>query len=377
MTERRRILHVVDDPLPLRTRLLGLVRWEGSRFRSVRAFFRLSLGTAADIEDISLEAFLRDPARAAGYDAIVVNNGYVKRRSAGHAERLGIIAKLNVPKILFDSGDRPDAIAPDSTLDVFDLVFKREPFRDRGRYPITERNRRKIRATMLPCLSLMPSRFRDVGSIDVAAYGERQPSTRCTTDVFFLGGATSPQRVDVVRLLRRQPFVFRGGLHAGLPELHVDRELYARRVLQGTFVARARDAKINLALEGRGPFTLRHLDFWCLSCFMLSPPGIAEIETPLPFVDGKHYVSFASPGDLLDKIRYFLERDAERTEIASAGRRMFEEHYSFIRHGQSILHAIESVCMEQSAAETALPAIDFQSPTRELPPAFSAHKKRA
>lgn len=343
MTGPRRVLNVVDNPLPARTRLLGMLRWDGTRFRSVRAFFRVSLGTIAAVDDISLAAFLRDPRRATGYDAVVVNRRYVKRRAIDHAERIAAIASISVPKILFDSSDRPDRIAPDETLDVFDLVFKREPFRDRDRYAIAARNKLKIRATMLPCASLRPSQFADVASLDVARFGPRRPSAQSKTDVFFLGGATSKSRVELVRMLRRQPLVFSGGLHTALPELPVEAGLHARRVLHGSFATRARDARINLALEGRGPFTFRHLDFWYLACFMVSPPSIAELETPLPFVDGKHYVSFDSPDDLLDKVRYYLDRDGERLEIAAAGRRMFEENYSFARHGDAILRALVGV----------------------------------
>ena len=340
MARRRSVLYVAE-PQSLRNRLIGLARWEGARFRSVGAYFRLSLGTVFDVHGVAPADFFANPGRAASYDIVVVMSTDIRRKKRHYAERLAAITGLPMLKVLFDAGDIPGEIPPDKTLDVFDVFFKREPFRDRDRYPISARNKAKMRATMLPCLSVRPSRFRNLATIDTAAYGNRLPNPAPATDVFFLGGATSPRRLEIVRTLRAQPFDFSGGLHPGLRGLEVEPAISSPRLFQGGFSAKARNARINLALEGRGPFTFRHLDFWCLCCFMLSPPEIAELETPLPYVDGRHYVSFNSLDDLVDKCRYYLVHDTERTAIAAAGRQLFEEHYSFDRHGAAIAAAID------------------------------------
>lgn len=333
-------LLLVADPPPLATRLRGLLRWEGDRLRGVRGYFLGSLATAFRVDRVSPEALLRDGSPARGYDFVCFDYGDLRPKAPRSAELAALVSRQAGAKLLLDARDNPAKLAPDGILDLFDAVFKREPYRDRGRYAVSADNRAKLHATMLPCLSLRASRFRDLTRISASDYGPRAVSRDTTVDVFFAGAATSTERVAIVERLRAGPFVFRGGLHEARPGADIGRALFAPRLSQRAFAAAARDARINLALAGRGPFTFRHLDFWHLACFMLSSPEIATIETPLPFVEGRHYVSFTSLDDLVDKCRYYLDHDDERVAIAEAGRQMFDQNYSFVRHGKQIAAAV-------------------------------------
>ncbi len=96
-------------------------------------------------------------------------------------------------------------------------------------------------------------------------------------------------------------------------------ETYAKAVhLSKIFLARDAYSHIRLSLSARA-FTAVGL-----GAFYLTFPtdGIEEVFEP-----GVEIVTFDSPDDMIDKIRYYLEHDDERDTIAAAGKkRVLAEH---------------------------------------------------
>lgn len=98
---------------------------------------------------------------------------------------------------------------------------------------------------------------------------------------------------------------------------------------------------MNLALEGLGEFTHRHLEIWGMGSFMMSGKSLRELALPLRVREGEHYVAFEDLDDLRDKLSHYARDDAERERIAEAGRTMFSRDYDPARHGEEIRKAIE------------------------------------
>jgi spore maturation protein CgeB len=102
------------------------------------------------------------------------------------------------------------------------------------------------------------------------------------------------------------------------------------------------DSSINLALEGKGEFTFRHLEILASCSFMLCQNSINDLELPIPLVDGKHFVTFDNKEDLLEKTNFYLKNDSLRNEIALSGRKALEEYYSPKKHGELLFSKIFS-----------------------------------
>ena len=73
---------------------------------------------------------------------------------------------------------------------------------------------------------------------------------------------------------------------------------------------------------------------------MICENSINQLELPLPLKDGKHFVSFDSNEDLLEKIKFYLKNEKLRLAIALNGRKVLEEYYSPKKHGDIILKKI-------------------------------------
>ena len=100
------------------------------------------------------------------------------------------------------------------------------------------------------------------------------------------------------------------------------------------------NSSINLALEGNGEFTFRHLEILACCSFMICQSSINELDLPLPLLDGKHFVSFKNREDLIEKINFYLENNDLRNEIALNGRKVLEQHYSPKNHGKFLMSKI-------------------------------------
>ena len=73
-----------------------------------------------------------------------------------------------------------------------------------------------------------------------------------------------------------------------------------------------------------------------MACLALCSPTTRELALPFPAAEGEHFVCFDNEDDLIDKVRHFASAHDERQRIARAGRRLFEQYYSFDYHGRQL-----------------------------------------
>lgn len=249
---------------------------------------------------------------------------------------------LLIPKVLFEVSDRAGKMRSDDVLDGYDLVFKREPYKDRSKYDLSEENQKKIRTTMLSC----PFVFHTAHSIFSSLKKVLEPRPISEEeyqdqqhDVFF-SGMVSPQnkiRETAWRVLVDAPGIKTlGGLQNRTKGMNksVDTDrLRSPKLSRQEYAKAIRRSKIGLALDGWGEFTFRHLELWYMGAFMICSPNIKYQELPLPAEEGKHYVTYDDIDDLVEKVRYYSTHNKERLEIAKNGRRMFVEYYNTEKHG--------------------------------------------
>lgn len=304
-------------------------------------FFRASLHAAFDVREIGLPEAARAPMRLYDADYVFLNWKALPSGQIVAAEDVRFLKAVERPKALVCTNARPQDMPGDDLADLFGVVFKREMYRDADRYRLTFHNKQKLRTTMLSCPLIKAPRWRDTAAFDAAAYGYDRPPEQFDQDVFFAGAATSQHRVDIARALHGRE---------GLTSL-ISLQSRTQASVEGTpfagprfgkrrYMHHTRRSKINLALEGIGPFTYRHLELLCLNVFFLSTPKIKELELPIALEDGVHYVSYESPDDLADKALYYKDRDEERSKIAMAGREAFVRDYNFAKHGREILRGV-------------------------------------
>jgi hypothetical protein len=243
--------------------------------------------------------------------------------------------------VLVVEHDNASVMPEDAVLDQFDLILKREPYCDRDRYSISERNKTKIRPTMLSCpLVQLPGQRPDRW-----CYAENfanLPAREVTYDVSFVGADTNKWRIEVCDHLAHQAFHSRIGIAFKKRANPKDAERRARLATAKLdrwhgYVDLIRQSAVNLALDGYGQFTHRHLEIWALGGFMLSSPTIREIELPgAAHVEGQHYVAFDNLDDLVEKVDHYRRDATAREAIAAAGIALFKKLYDFERHGRSI-----------------------------------------
>jgi glycosyltransferase involved in cell wall biosynthesis len=144
-----------------------------------------------------------------------------------------------------------------------------------------------------------------------------------------------------VQRLTREGIRFYGGLQYPTPGAQSYEQ---RRLPFEEYENAINRSKINIAPEGYGQFTHRHLEIWCMGGFCLSTPSIREVTLPLGNPqEGVHYVAFDDLDDMVEKIRYYLTHDDERETIAAAGRSLFETIYDPARHGEAIRQEVQAI----------------------------------
>lgn len=295
-------------------------------------FFEAALFSSCEVDSKPIEWVLnnRDFINS-HYDIVVVNSKFHKE---------GIILKhfewidsLKIPAILFCGNAMAHKLPSDEILDKFDLIYKRELLYNINNYDISDKNQQKLRTTMLSCPIVRIKRTDPIQHGDI-------PDPRKTTDpykydIFFSGNIrTNKNRKMIVERLRQESFVFYGGLYYQKQKTNKYKQ---RRLKLDEYKSAIKSSRINLALDGWGQFTFRHLEIWCLGGFCLSTPSIRDVT--LPFAnpqEGIHYVAFDDLDDMIDKIKHYLTHDEERETIAKAGRAFFKQIYDPIRHGKEI-----------------------------------------
>jgi len=314
-------------------------------------FFLSSLKTVSSVHNISLDKLKKyNINRLKKFDAVIFNyecnfreNGHpFDTLQKGVTETKHLLS--GIPIILFISSPSSKSMPGDEVLDNFELVFKREPFKDFDKYKIKEKNKDKIKPTVLSC-PLVPANIFNYSSINPEKFGYETVSEVFDNDLFFLGQATSKKRIELIRFIEESDFNFFGGLHTNIrePDINLPNTIEIPRLSKKQFYKITRSSKINLALDGYGAFTYRHWEVWALCSFMISSQSVMDLLLPFEIEDEKHLVTFRNKNDLIEKTEYYLKNPEKRSEIARNGRNLFENEYDFRKHGNFLYESIERI----------------------------------
>jgi len=258
------------------------------------------------------------------FDGIFVNWKFTNIRSDTNdiqAKLIELSKRFKIKKVIIDSRDQSTNVIKNEILNKFDYVIKRE----KNKSIFDE----KYLTTMLPCKLIDYRISRNKENIDWSKIGKSITNDKFKYDIFFSGQQTSENRNELVEFIKSQDFNFYGGVkNSNIPHSQYMDAIY--------------NSCINLAFEGIGEFTFRHLEILASCSFMICENSINQLELPIPLKDGKHFVTFDSRGDLLEKINFYLKNERLRLDIASNGRRLLEEYYSPKTHGDIILKKIFS-----------------------------------
>ena len=182
---------------------------------------------------------------------------------------------------------------------------------------------------MLPCKLIDYKVSKKNEDIDWSKIGKTKPNDKFKYDIFFSGRLSSKFRNDLFEFIKKQNLNYYGGVENF-------------RLPHTEYLETIHNSSINLALEGKGEFTFRHLEILASCSFMICQSSVNQLDLPLPLLDGKHFVTFENKDDLLEKINFYLEKKELRKEIALNGRRVLEEHYSPKKHGKFLIDKIFS-----------------------------------
>ena len=258
------------------------------------------------------------------FDGIFINwkfTNYRKDIQEIEKKLIKLSKKFHIKKVIVDATDKSIHNIKNEILDEFDHVIKRE--KNKEIYD------KKYFTTMLPCRLVNYKISKNKENIDWSKIGNSKPNENTKYDIFFSGQITSKYRKELTEFLHTKNYNFFGRAE----EFKMAYDQYLSAIY---------NSSINLALEGKGEFTFRHLEILANCSFMLCQNSINDLELPLPIVDGKHFVTFASNEDLLEKINFYLKNNSLRNEIALNGRKALEEHYSPKKHGEFLMSKIFS-----------------------------------
>ena len=256
------------------------------------------------------------------FDGIFINwkfTNYRKDKDALEYKLFKLSKKFKIKKVIVDSRDTSKDVINDDILKGFDNVIKREKNKSISN--------NKYLSTILPCKLIDYNIYRNKEIINWDDIGNSKPNNISIYDIFFSGTQSSEYRNELIEFLKSKNYNF-----------------FARtgnsKIPYKQYLSTIYDSSINLALEGIGEFTFRHLEILASCSFMLSEKSINELELPIPLVDGKHFVSFKDKEELIEKIDYYLKNKNQRDEIALNGRKVLEDYYSPKRHGEFLMSKI-------------------------------------
>ena len=247
------------------------------------------------------------------FDAIFINWKFTNFRDDKNLESklIHLCNKFKIKKILVDTRDTSNKLSKE-ILDKFDLIIQREKFKDY--------NHSNIISSMLPCTLIHKNT--NMTNIDWEKIGNNQPNENFKFDIFFSGKPTNPFRSKLIEKIKLQNYKFYGGINEKIPYKNYLQTIY--------------DSAINIAPEGIGIFTFRHLEIIACCSFLMCSSKINEIDLPINFIDGEDFVSFDNENDLLEKIGFYLKNADVRKKISLNGRKKLEKDYSPLKHGKLI-----------------------------------------
>ncbi len=256
------------------------------------------------------------------FDGIFINwkfTNYRKDTNEIETKLLKLSNKFNIKKVIVDGTDKSINTIKEDILNGFDYVIKREKNR-------TISNKKYL-TTILPCRLIDYKILKNKEKINWNLIGKSVPNQNPDYDIFFSGQQTSQSRMELTEFLHSKNYNFFGRAEKS-------------KIPYNQYLEAIYSSSINLALEGKGEFTFRHLEILACCSFMLCQSSINQLELPLPLLDGKHFVTFENKEDLINKINFYLENDQSRREIALNGRKILEEYYSPKKHGEFLLSKI-------------------------------------
>ncbi|PIQ73285.1 hypothetical protein CO026_02725 [Candidatus Kaiserbacteria bacterium CG_4_9_14_0_2_um_filter_41_32] len=313
-------------------------------FHDQDGFFESALHSMVNITEVSLKDVLKYKP-SVNYDWVLINwkqSSYTTDNDRGQAILRALVNYPISRKAIFIGAAQAEYLPPVEVLDAMTLIFKREPFRNRDLYNLTETNRIKIVPTMISC----PFVHSPGENILARIYSYLHPTVsichinETCFEVGFSGADAAGHtiRQDVWARVKAEGFSTVGGLQPNpYTKAPIPSELAAPRFKVKDYRDSLCQAKINLALDGIGQYTFRHQELLYLGAFMMSGPSIRDLDLIIPLEENVHYVAFNDLDDMVEKIRYYLAHKDERQKIALAGKKLFDEYYNPKLHGQTLL----------------------------------------
>lgn len=331
------ILYIVPTEKTLKARLRVKLLGRKHNFQQ-DGFLAKSLIATNKVDEKNSDYLLQKKIDLNKYSYLFINS---KATTTGKEldlyEELAYVKGItSIPKVLVITNAKADGMPTNRVLDLFDVVIKREPFKDLDKYQISNNNKQKIIKTMIACpfgRDLIPVGAKNISQFDIKD---------CAYDFFFSGSVTNPIRYDVWHALKeKNSYSLLGGLQSihGIP---VPESYKASRLNQKEYVSGVLKSKFNLALEGIGEFTYRHLELWSMGAFVVSTPSINDQDLCLEVKEGEHYISFESPQDMIDKCEFYMKNPDKMLQIKKAGYERFVSDYNYVKHGNFISNELES-----------------------------------
>ncbi len=258
------------------------------------------------------------------FDGIFVNWKFTNLRNDKkdlEKRLLKLSKQFKIKKVIVDVTDTSINNINDEILDGYDHVIKREM----NKIILNK----KYLTTILPCTLIDYIIPKNEEFIDWSIIGHSKPNNNPAYDIFFSGKITSRYRTEIIDFLYSKNYNFYG-------------KAENFKIPFNQYLSTIYNSSINLALEGKGEFTFRHLEILASCSFMLCQSSINQLDLPLPLLDGKHFVTFNDKDDLLEKINFYLKNNDLRNEIALNGRKVLEEYYSPKKHGSFLFSKIFS-----------------------------------
>ena len=246
------------------------------------------------------------------YDGIFVNWKFTNLRNDKNLEKkLLKLCKISKKKVLVDTRDTSNKYNLE-IIEAFDLIIQREKYKNF--------KNSKIISSMLPCT--LVDFMKTNKSINWNLIGKSIPNKEFKYDIFFSGKNTNSERNRLISTIETLNLNYFGGL---------DKKLSYNDYLEMIY-----NSAINLAPAGIGIFTFRHLEIFASCSFMMCSSKINEIELPIPFMDGKDFISYENLNDFKEKAIYYIKNPEIRNKIAINGRKKLEKYYSPLSHGKII-----------------------------------------
>jgi hypothetical protein len=102
-------------------------------------------------------------------------------------------------------------------------------------------------------------------------------------------------------------------------------------------------ARIAVAPRGHGRDSVRRWEIPAFADTLLMSQGLDLVEPANPLVDGVHYATFASAGELREKLRHYLDHDDERSRIAATGHTLVMRDHSCAARARQLLQLVKEV----------------------------------